>query len=123
MGRNSSFHMGNEFNGNGENVYLHGTKYRMHAPLPAREIRLTPDFSQCVPRALGAVPAALSPVGQSQCGPEKAVEALAMAVHILVRKDQAAEAWLTDFHVGRNTLTDGSHLYRKQLGSTKSTDR
>lgn len=116
MGRNSSFHMENELNGNGENVYLQGTEYRMHAPLPAREIRLTPDFRQSVSRALGAVPAVLSPAGQNQPGPEKAVGALAMAVHILVRKDRAAGAWLTELQVSRNTLTDGSHLYGKRLG-------
>ena len=55
--KKSSFHMGDEFNGKGEKVYLRATTHKTYQPLSQENVRLTPDFKQCVPKAVGAMPA------------------------------------------------------------------
>ncbi len=54
--KKSSFHMGDEFNGKGEKVYLRATTCKTYEPLSQENVRLTPDFKACVPKVLGAVP-------------------------------------------------------------------
>ena len=54
--KKSSFHMGDEFNGKGEKVYLRATTCKTYEPLSQENVRLTPDFKAFVTKALGAVP-------------------------------------------------------------------
>lgn len=42
--KKSSFHMGDEFNGKGEKVYLRATTCKTYEPLSQENVRLTPDF-------------------------------------------------------------------------------
>lgn len=75
--KKSSFHMGDEFNGKGEKVYLRATAYKTYEPLSQENVQLTPDFSECVPRALGAVPLMGGAGGGSAGAAAKAAGALA----------------------------------------------
>ena len=63
MGRKqSSFHMGNEFNGNGEVRYLKGTQPCIHPPVSQENVQLTPDFGNYLLKVLGSIPVAISPL-------------------------------------------------------------
>lgn len=52
----SSFHMGDEFNGNGKKTYLRVTQHNTYTPLPQHNVRLMLDFSKFALAAIGAMP-------------------------------------------------------------------
>lgn len=60
--KQSSFHMGNEFNGNGEVRYLKGTQPCIHPPVSQENVQLTPDFGNYLLKVLGSIPVAISPL-------------------------------------------------------------
>lgn len=112
--KKSSFHMGDEFNGKGEKVYLRATTHKTYEPLSQENVRLTPDFKQCVPKAIGAIPAMGNAGGGSSGTLSKAVGALAAAGRIIVQKGSAEGKYLISFHISKMRLTDGSYLHKKK---------
>lgn len=42
MAKNSSFHMGDEFNGSGKTTYIRATQHNKYKPLSQENVRLTP---------------------------------------------------------------------------------
>ena len=44
MGKKSSFHISDEFNENGQKVYLRATTHKKYAPLSQENVRLTPEY-------------------------------------------------------------------------------
>lgn len=58
--KKSSFHMGNQFNGYGDTVYLKAEPVKA-APVSQEDVKLTPDYSKEALAAAGANPAVLNP--------------------------------------------------------------
>lgn len=123
MGRkNSSFHMGDEFNGSGKKTYLKATEHKTYAPLPQDNVKLTPDFGQCVPKALGAVPLLVSPSSEDSNAALKALGSLPGMSQVILAKDAETGKYQTSFAVRKIQLTTGSYLHQgqKQKGRSKS---
>ena len=112
--KKSSFHMGDEFNGKGEKVYLRATTHKTYQPLSQENVRLTPDFKQCVPKAGGAMPAMGNASAGSSSTLSKAVGALAAAGRIIVQKGSAEGTYQISFSISKMRLTDGSYLHKKK---------
>ena len=120
--RKSSFHMGDEFNGKGDKVYLRASSYRTYEPLSQENVRLTPDFSQCVPRALGAVPLMGGAGGGGAGAQAKAAGALAAAGQITVRRGSGEGEYLTGFRISRKRLTNGAYLHKNKQKKDKGAE-
>ena len=62
MGRKeSSFHIGGEFNGYGSARYLKGIYPSMNPPVSQENVHLSPDFRQYLLKLLGTMPLVISP--------------------------------------------------------------
>lgn len=113
--KKSSFHMGDEFNGKGETVYLRATTHKTYEPLSQENVRLTPDFKQYAQKVTGAVPL-MNTAGEGDIGALlKAVGALAGAGQIIVRKDETTGKYLMSFNISKMRLTNGSYLHKKKI--------
>ena len=112
--KKSSFHMGDEFNGKGEKVYLRATTHKTYQPLSQENVRLTPDFKQCVPKAVGAMPTMGNASAGSSSTLSKAVGALAAAGRIIVQKGSAEGTYQISFSISKMRLTDGYYLHKKK---------
>lgn len=77
-------------------------------------MRLTPDFKQCVPKALGAVPLIGAAGGGNSSALLKAVGALAAAGLVMVQRGSGEGKYLISFNVSRKRLTNGSYLYQSK---------
>ena len=120
--KKSSFNMGDEFNGSGKKVYLRATTYKTYKPLSQENVRLTRDFKQCIPKALGAVPL-IGTAGEGSAGAlSKAVGALAAAVHITVQKGSEAGKYSASFNVSKKRLTNGSYLHESKQKTSKGAE-
>lgn len=117
--KKSSFHMGGEFNGKGEKVYLKAATYRTYEPLPQDNVQLTPDFRQCVPMALGAIPLTGGAGGGSAGALAKAAGALAAAGQVTVQRGDREGEYLTGFSISRKRLTNGAYLHRNKRKKNK----
>lgn len=117
--KKSSFHMGDEFNGKGEKVCLRAASYRTYEPLSQENVRLTPDFSQCVPQALGAVPLVGEAGGGSAGTAALAAGALAAVGQITVQRGSGEGEYLTGFSVSRKRLTNGAYLHQNKQKKNK----
>lgn len=123
MGRkNSSFHMGDEFNGSGKKTYLKATKHKAYAPLSQNDVKLTPDFGQCVPKALGAVPLLVNPSSEDSNVARKALGSMPGMSQVILAKDAETGKYQMSFAVRKIQLTTGSYLHQsqKQKGRSKS---
>ncbi len=115
--KKSSFHMGDEFNGKGEKVYLRATAYKTYEPLSQENVQLTPDFSECVPRALGAVPL-MGGAGAAA----KAAGALAAAGQVTIQRGSGEGEYLTSFRISRKRLTNGAYLHQNKQKKNKGAE-
>lgn len=114
MDRNSSFHMGDEFNGNGEIVYLEASSHNVYAPLSQRDVRKTPDFSQCTLKALGAMPLLSSAKEKDNSFMCKALGALTDVGRVIIRRDTCTNRYQADFKIHKIRLTNGSYLHKSK---------
>lgn len=48
--------MGDEFSGSGKKTYLRAAQHNKYKPLSQENVRLTPDYTQCLLKAVGALP-------------------------------------------------------------------
>lgn len=112
--KNSSFHMGDEFNGSGKKVYLRATQHKTYAPLPQHNIRLTPDFRQCIPKVLGAMPLLVNPSSKGAGAALKALGSLPGMGQVIIAKDEKTGKYRMSFAVRKIQLTTGSYLHRSQ---------
>lgn len=120
--KKSSFHMGDEFNGKGEKVCLRATSYRTYEPLSQENVQLTPDFRQCVPRALGALPLIGEAGGEKNGMLAKAAGALAAAGQITVQRGSGEGEYLTGFSVSMKRLTNGAYLHQNKQKKNKGAE-
>lgn len=111
--KKSSFHMGDEFNGKGEKVYLRATAYKTYEPLSQENVQLTPDFSECVPMALGAVPL-MGGAGGGSAG--------AAAGQVTIQRGSGEGEYLTSFRISRKRLTNGAYLHQSKQKKDKGAE-
>lgn len=111
--------MGDEFNGKGEKVYLRATTYKTYEPLSQENVRLTPNFKQYVPKALGAVPLMGAAGEGNSSALLKAVGALAAAGLIMVQRGSEEGKYLISFNVSKKRLTNGSYLHQSKQKKNK----
>lgn len=115
----SSFYMGNEFNGYGEVRYVKGTQTEIYSPLSQENVQLTPDFRELLLNVLGSNPAVIDPENMSAilCLAEGAA---ASVNHVIVKKDSNGN-YILDFNVNHaHDLTDGSYPCASQTRSGKN---
>lgn len=110
--KKSSFYMGDEFNGKGEKVYLRATTYKTYEPLSQENVRLTPDFKACIPKALGAM--TLMGAGGELGTLAKAVGALVAVGQTIIKKDSATGQYQVSFRVSKMRLTNGSYFHQSK---------
>lgn len=121
-GKKSSFHMGNEFNGNGKKVYLRATQCNTYAPLSQENVRATPDFGQYTQQAVGAMPVMNS--GDKSVGIElKALGGIPCVGQVIVKKDDKTGKYKTELVVRKTQLTTGSYLYSNKKKSEKEEEK
>lgn len=116
MGRKqSSFHMGNEFNGNGEDQYLKGTQPCIHPPVSQENIQLTPDFGNYLLKVLGSIPVVISPHNMNPalsalCG------SMVSVIQVIIVKDPITGTYDFKFKViSTQDFTNGSYPYTFQI--------
>ena len=120
--KKSSFHMGDEFNGKGEKVYLRATTHKTYQPLSQENVRLTPDFKQCVPKAVGAMP--VMNAGDKSAGIVlKALGGIPSVGQVIVKKDDKTGKYKTELLVRKAYLTSGSYLYSNKKKSEKKEEK
>lgn len=111
--RRSSFHMGDEFNGNGEKVYLHATEYKNYSPLSQENVRLTPNFEFCMQKMLGAVPMLINSTNKKEYIVLKALGGIVHIEQVIVKKNMDTGEYFTNYRLKKIRLTNGSYLYKK----------
>lgn len=109
--KQSSFHMGDEFNGNGEIRYLKGTQPGLHPPMSQENVHLTPDFGTYLLKVLGSMPAVINPIGVNPAL-LALLGSMASVNKVIITKDSVTGNYIFKFNVTSNQdLTDGSYPY------------
>ncbi|EOS41617.1 hypothetical protein C809_04188 [Lachnospiraceae bacterium MD335] len=121
----SSFHMGDEFNGSGKKTYLKATQHNKYAPLPQHNVRLTPDFRQCLPKAVGALSLMINPVQKDINLVMKALGSIPCMGQVLLSKDTHTGRYDMNFIVKKIQLTTGAYLHQSsiEMGKNKSAEQ
>ncbi len=115
----SSFYMGNEFNGYGEVRYVKGTRPETYSPLSQENVQLTPDFRELLLQALGSNPAVIVPENMSAI--LRLAEGAAYSVNQVIVKKDSDGNYTLDFNVNHaHDLTDGSYPCASQSRSGKN---
>lgn len=109
--KKSSFHMGDEFNGNGQKVHLRPTQHRTYTPLSQQGVRLTSDFSQFVPKAIGAIPVGCKSANTESKTALKALGGIPSVSQVMIEKDAKTGSYRMKGRVRRRQLTTGSYPY------------
>lgn len=110
----SSFHMGDEFNGSGKKTYLRATQHNRYTPLSQENVRLTPDYKQCIPKAVGALPLVMNPEQKGVSTLMKALGSLPCMTQVIVSKDKHTGKYQASFVVRKIQLTTGAYLHKRQ---------
>lgn len=113
MGK-SSFHISDEFNGKGEKVYLRASQHNVVDPPKKEKVRLTPQFTSVVQKAVGAMPLTNS-VNEKNNLLAKAVGAVATVGRIAVTKDEKSDKYVVSFKVSKEQLTTGAYLHKSSV--------
>ena len=111
---NSSFHMGDEFNGSGQRTYLRATQHNKYRPLLQKNVRLTPDYKQCIPKAVGALPLIMNPAKSGVTVMVKALGGVPVITQVIVSKDKRTGKYQTSFAIKKTQLTTGAYLHKSQ---------
>lgn len=113
MGK-SSFHIGDEFNGKGEKVYLKASNHNVFEPPKRQRKKPTPQFTSVVQKAVGAIPAVNLP-SENSSFLAKATGAVASVGRVVVTKDEKKGEYVVSFKVSKEQLTTGSYLHRSSM--------
>ncbi|ANU48278.1 hypothetical protein ADH76_11420 [Enterocloster clostridioformis] len=109
--KQSSFHMGDEFNGYGQMRYLKGTRPEIHPPLSQENVRLSPDFGDHLLKMLGSIPTVINPDGANP-NLRPLLGSMASVNKVIIRKNESAGTYNLKFNVmSDQDLTDGSYPY------------
>ena len=107
----SSFHMGDEFNGSGKKTYLRATQHNTYTPLPQHHVRVTPDFKQNLPKALGAMPLIMNPTSKGASSALKALGSMPGVEQVIIKKNKKSGKYQVSFKVRKLQMTTGSYLH------------
>lgn len=107
----SSFHMGDEFNGSGKKTYLRATQHNTYTPLPQHHVRVTPDFKQNLPKALGAMPLIMNPTSKGASSALKALGSMPGVEQVIIKKNKKSGKYEVEFKVKKLQMTTGSYLH------------
>lgn len=110
----SSFHMGDEFNGSGKKTYLRATQHNTYTPLPQHHVRVTPDFKQNLPKALGAMPLIMNPTSKGASSALKALGSMPGVEQVIITKNKKSGKYQVSFKVRKLQMTTGSYLHSSQ---------
>ena len=80
--------MGDEFNGSGKKTYLRATQHNTYTPLPQHHVRVTPDFKQNLPKALGAMPLIMNPTSKGASSALKALGSMPGLEKVIITKNK-----------------------------------
>lgn len=117
---NSSFHMGDEFNGSGKKTYLRATQHNTYEPLSQENVRLTPDFRPCLSKVVGAMPLIMNPALKGIDTAMKVLGSLPSMTQVIISKDTSTGKYQMSFLVRKIQLTTGSYLHKSQKESGKN---
>ena len=106
--------MGDEFNGSGKKTYLKATQHNKYKPLAQENVRLTPNYKQCISKAIGALPLAMAPTKISIGLMSKAFGAIPSVSQVIVTRDKRTTKYQTSFAVRKMQLTTGAYLHSGQ---------
>lgn len=122
---NSSFHMGDEFNGSGKKTYLRATQHNKYEPLSQENVRLTPDYTQYLSKVVGALPLIMNPAQKGTTAALKALGGIPGMTQVIVSKDKRTGKFQMSFIVRKIQLTTGAYLHRSQskAGKNKSIEQ
>lgn len=110
--KQSSFHMGDEFNGYGEIRYLRGTNPGIHPPISQENIHLSIDIGNYVLKAPGSIPVVIDPAAADSTL-RVMLGSTAGVNRVIVKKEKAADHYALRFHVtSSRDFTDGSYPHR-----------
>ena len=107
----SSFHMGDEFNGSGKKTYLRATQHNTYTPLPQHHVRVTPDFKQNLPKALGAMPLIMNPTSKGASSALKALGSMPGVEQVIIKKNKKSGKYQVSFKMKKLQMTTGSYLH------------
>lgn len=113
MGK-SSFHIGDEFNGKGEKVYLKASKHNAFEPPKCQRVKPTPQFTSVVQKAVGAMPS-MNSANENNSLLAKATGAVASVGRVAVTKDEKKVEYVVSFKVSKEQLTTGSYLHKSSM--------
>lgn len=109
--KKTSFHMGNEFNGYGEKVYLKASRFGSHPTLSQDNVRLTPNYNKFLTIVLGALPTVMNPVNLEQDVLLKALGAIAGMSRVIVKKNPETGEYTIEIPVKKMNIETGSYLH------------
>lgn len=113
--KQSSFHMGNEFNGNGEVRYLKGTQPCIHPPVSQENVQLTPDFGNYLLKVLGSIPVAISPLNINPVL-FALLGSMFSVTQVIITKDPVTGNYDFKFKIiSPHDFTNGSYPYTFQI--------
>lgn len=113
MGK-SSFHISDEFNGKGEKVYLSASVHNAVEPPKSQKVRPTPQFTNVVQKAVGAMPS-MNSVSENNNLFVKAMGAVVNVGRVAVTKDEKSENYVVSFKVNKKQLTTGAYLHKGSM--------
>lgn len=114
MGNNqSSFHLGNEFNGYGKKTYLKASQYGINPPLPQENVQLSQDYSKYLIMMLGSIPIVLDPTSMNPVL-NSIIGSMASVNQAIMTKD-AAGNYVVQFNVVSKNFTDGAYPYYSEV--------
>ena len=119
-GKKSSFHMGDEINGSGKKTYLRATQHNTYEPLSQDNVKLTKDYTQNAPKAVGAMPVVTNPTSKGSGAAQKALGGLAGASQVIIAKNSKTGKYQTEIKVKKLQLTTGSYLHQGQDNDRKN---
>lgn len=109
----SSFHLGNEFNGYGRMTYLKASQYGINPPLPQENVQLSQDFSKYLLMMLGSIPVILDPTSMNPVL-NSIIGSMASVNQAIMTKD-AAGNYVVQFNVVSKNFTDGAYPYYSEI--------
>lgn len=116
--KRSSFHMGNEFNGFAEKVYLKGERNEV-TPISQENVRVTPDYSRFALKAIGAMPVVLDPKNMDNTM-KKMLGCLPVVNQVVIDRNEADGSYQAGVHISSAGFTANS--YPTYGGKTKGAE-
>lgn len=113
--KQSSLYLNGEAVGNGGIRYVKGTQPGLYAPVSQKNVHLTPDFKQFIPRLLESVPSVID-VNSAAASQLWMLNTMALFNRVNVIRDKEGNL-RTDFNIqNANTLTNGVYSVALKKG-------